>query len=436
MSLLPNINTYQFRNEESLRVTIAYEMSKSSHYLQPYLLGEPYYNKPPFFNWLIALYSNFIPWSELTARAVSLTFLMLSLLTIFIFSYHLFKNLSLSLLSALSFLTFGNVLFFYGYLAEIDMTFTFFTFCTMLSLHMWLRQDKLLWGVCASFLAGIGALLKGFPAYAFYALTFLSLVIYQRRWNILTSRKVLLVHSISLILPALWLVNTYDPLLYLKTLFYESFSRVGSGSFSRTRHMLTFPFINLKDMLPNSLLFFIALYTLLKQRKLEFPQDIRLLSLVFFVNYLPYLFSNSAGRYVMPLYPLLAVIFSFYMHKSMENAGFRKLLYTTLLFTVILRFAYGFIYFEYYNHRESSRKLIAEKIIKSIDLSSTIECQCRQELSVCLYVSLAKGEPLKQKLPNALYSISCENGKNGEVLMRFDVDRSYQIKLLRLRPNG
>jgi 4-amino-4-deoxy-L-arabinose transferase-like glycosyltransferase len=29
-----------------LRTTIAYEMFKSSNYAQPYLLGEPYYNKP------------------------------------------------------------------------------------------------------------------------------------------------------------------------------------------------------------------------------------------------------------------------------------------------------------------------------------------------------------------------------------------------------
>ena len=96
LSFLPNLDTYQFRNEESLRTTIAYEMFKSSNYAQPYLLGEPYYNKPPIFNWLIILYSQLLGWSEITGRAVSLTFLALCSLLLVIFTQYLFRNLKLS----------------------------------------------------------------------------------------------------------------------------------------------------------------------------------------------------------------------------------------------------------------------------------------------------------------------------------------------------
>lgn len=138
-SLVPNLSKYPFKNEESLRTIVAFEMWHSKSYFQPTLLGELYFNKPPLFNWLIMAYSHIFPWSEITARAVSLTFLFLTIFAVGLFSYNLFKKVNLSLLSSLIFLTFGNVLFFYGYLAEIDITFTFFVFAGMISLYLWQR---------------------------------------------------------------------------------------------------------------------------------------------------------------------------------------------------------------------------------------------------------------------------------------------------------
>ncbi|MGB9873873.1 MAG: ArnT family glycosyltransferase [Hydrogenobacter sp.] len=433
LSLFPNLNIYEFRNEESLRTTVAYEMFKSSNYVQPYFLGEPYYNKPPLFNWLIVLYSHFLGWSEITGRAVSLTFLTLSLLLVLAFTKYLFRNLELSLLSALVFLTFGNVIFFYGYLAEIDITFTFFVFSLMVCAYMWSQKDSIFWAFATGFLTGLSFLIKGFPAYAFYGLTLLALSVYKRDTSLLFGRKAFLAHAISLLLPALWIVNTHDPLLYLKTLLYESFSRVKERDFSRAHHLITFPILTFKDTLPNSLLFLIALYLLLRQKGLKFPPQIKVIFILFFVNYLPYLFSDSAGRYVLPLYPLLAIMFSYYISGALENTNYKKIFYTAVGLAIIFRALYGFFFFPYYSERESSRKSIAMKMIKTMDLKKPVRCECPQELSVCLYVSLAKNEPLRKNFPDAVYSISCGNEENGKTLLSFDVNRSYQIKLLYLK---
>jgi 4-amino-4-deoxy-L-arabinose transferase-like glycosyltransferase len=431
LSFLPNLDTYQFRNEESLRTTIAYEMFKSSNYAQPYLLGEPYYNKPPLFNWLIVLYSQFLGWSEITGRAVSLTFLVLCSLLLVIFTQYLFRNLKLSLLSALIFITFGNVLFFYGYLAEIDMTFTFFVFSLMVCAYMWSEKDSIFWVLATGFLTGIGALTKGLPSYAFYGSTLLALGLYKKDFGMIFSKKAMLSHLVSLLLPTFWILNTHDPTLYLKTLFYESFSRVVDGNFSRWRHMITFPLLTFKDTLPNSLLFFIAIYFLLKHSKLEFPHTLKKLFLIFFVNYLPYLISNSAGRYILPLYPLLAIMFSYYISRALENANYKKIFYTTIGLALIFRVLYGFLFFPYYNERESSRKVIATKIMRVIDLRKPIQCECPQERTVCLYIGLAKGEPLKRNIPNAVYSITCTEETKGEILLRFNVNRPYHINLVK-----
>jgi len=312
-------------------------MFKSSNYAQPYLLGEPYYNKPPLFNWLIVLYSQFLGWSEITGRAVSLTFLVLCSLLLVIFTQYLFKNLKLSLLSALVFITFGNVLFYYGYLAEIDMTFTFFVFSLMVCAYMWSQKGSIFWILATGFLTSLGALTKGLPSYVFYGFTLLALGLYKKDFGIIFSKKAMLSHLVSLPLPTFWILNTHDPTLYLKTLFYEGFSRVVDGNFSRWLHMITFPLLTFKDTLPNNLLFLIAIYFLLKHKKLEFPYPLKKLFLVFFVNYLPYLISNSAGRYILPLYPLLAIMFSYYISRALENANYKKIFYTTIGLALIFR---------------------------------------------------------------------------------------------------
>jgi 4-amino-4-deoxy-L-arabinose transferase-like glycosyltransferase len=431
LSFLPNLDTYEFRNEESLRTAIAYEMFKNSSYAQPYLLGEPYYRKPPLFNWLIVLYSRFLGWGEITGRTVSLTFLVLCSLLLVTFTQYLFRDLKLSLLSALIFITLGNVLFFYGYLAEIDITFTFFVFSLMVCAYMWSQKGSIFWVLSTGFLTGLGALTKGLPSYAFYGFTLLALGLYKKDFGLVFSKKAMLSHLVSLLLPTFWLLNTHDPALYLKNLFYESFSRVTDDNFSRWHHMIIFPLLNFKDTLPNSLLFLIAIYFLLKYNKLEFPHPLRKLFLIFFVNYLPYLISNSAGRYILPLYPLLVIMFSYYISRALENAHYKKIFYTTVGLTLIFRVLYGFFFFPYYNERESSRKVIATKIMRVIDLRKPIQCGCPQELSVCLYIGLAKGEPLKRNIPDAVYSISCTEKTKGETLLRFNINRSYYINLVK-----
>lgn len=430
-SLFPNLDVYEFRNEESLRTAVAYEMFKSSNYIQPYLLGEPYYNKPPLFNWLIVLYSQFLGWSEITGRAVSLTFLVLCLLLLLAFTQYLFKDLKLSFLSALTFITLGNVLFFYGYLAEIDITFAFFIFLLIVCAYMWSQKNHTFWVFATGFLAGLSALIKGLPSYGFYGLTLLALGIYKKDLSLLFSRKAMLSHLMSLLLPVLWLVNTYNPALYLQTLFYESFSRLTDESLSMWYRVITFPLLTFKDTLPNSLLFLIAMYFLLKYDKWEFPHELRKLFLIFFINYVPYLFSKSSGRYILPLYPLLAILFSYYMHRALEKVNYKKIFYTTILLTLIFRALYGLFFFPYYSERESSRKAIAGKVMHVIDMTKPIQCECRQELSVCLYISLTKGEPLKKNLPSAVYSINCKEERKGKTLLRFNVNRSYYINLIK-----
>ncbi len=122
------LKPYEFTGEEPLRVIVAYEMLHNHNLFQPTFLGDIYLNKPPLFNWFIILSSYFIGWSDLTARMVTLFFLFLTSVGIYKFSFELTKDEKLSTLSSIIFLSFIDVLFWYGNFGEIDITLGFFVF--------------------------------------------------------------------------------------------------------------------------------------------------------------------------------------------------------------------------------------------------------------------------------------------------------------------
>ncbi|MFN4013152.1 MAG: ArnT family glycosyltransferase [Aquificaceae bacterium] len=424
LSYLPNISKYPFKVEEPLRTIVAFEMEYSKNYIQPTFLGELYFNKPPLFNWLIVAYSYIFGWSEITVRAVSLTSLLLTTLFLTLFSFLLFRKLELALLSALIFITFGNVLFFYGFLGEIDITYTFFIFSGIFSLYLWWQKGSILFALIAGIIFGLSALLKGFPAYAYLILSLFAFSAYSKNPKLLFSKVSLLIYLITLTIPLLFFLQVPEPFAYLKTLWIESFSRVG-GDFSRLEHMIKYPLINFKDLLPWSLLFLIALYFL--RKNLVLPSEIKLLLYLFFVNYLPYWISKSEGRYILPLYPLLAVIFSFYIHKAMDYPFVKRLFFGLLTLLISLRFLYGLLFFPYAENMETSRKKIAMDIFNLVG-SGKVACQCPEEKSVCLYVGLWRGKPLYKlgKEEGVSYVISCRESY-GEVL------KEYQLKNKSLR---
>ncbi len=276
---------------------------------------------------------------------------------------------------------------------------------------------------------GLSFLLKGFPAFAFFGISLLVLSLYHKRPFELVSAKAFISYALCLALPVLWLLTTQEPLVYLKTLWTESFSRVSGQDFSRLWHVISFPIENFKDILPASALFVFALWS--QRRELFFPKPLWLILLLFLFNYLPYLFSNSAGRYIMPLYPLLALLFSPYVSKALEKEGFKRVFFGVLLFTLILRIAYGLVYFPYMESKETSRKGIAKKVFE-ITKNSSLACECPEEKSICLYLSIWKGEPLKRlSLSGKVdYAVTCENRLSGKVIKEFSTGsrKVYLVK--------
>ena len=427
VSLFINLNLYEFRNEESLRTIVSFEMKYFQNWFQPTVLGENYYLKPPLFNWLIIASSFIFKWSEFTARFVSLLFLGLTMIGIYIFSYKLLKNKIVSLLSALIYLTFIDILFWYGYLAEIDITLTFFVFITLYFQIFGFLNKNQKYIYISGLLIGLTFLLKGFPAYLFYALTFVGLTIYTKRFKEFFNPAWWIATSIAITIPIIIFLKSENFYKYVNSLLIESLVRAeGETDITKFfRHILTYPLLNFKQLLPTSLFFLIGLFMLRRnQSKFKIPDTIKILIVIVFINYLPYLLAvESRGRYILPLFPFLAIIFAFFLNK-IKSEKFLKSFYYTLIVIVIIRLILGIVGFPILMKYKESRRKIAYDIAKKVDISKNIAFDCAPEKSVALYLDFIRNKPVvKSKfLENWDYLISCNNLKN------FKVVEIYKLK--------
>jgi 4-amino-4-deoxy-L-arabinose transferase-like glycosyltransferase len=302
---LYGISFLPLRGEEANRIIVAYEMHYFGDYFNPTHLGEPYYLKPPLFNWVILLFANLFGWSVESARLVSIVSVFLTALLTYLLTKNLFGDKTVAILSALITLTLGDLFFFYGWLAEIDAFLTFLYTLLYMGLFYLLQKGKD-WEA-AVFLGLTGALIfltKGFPV--FYHLPVIALVFlwYFQRLHLLFSFKPITA-AVSFFAPLLWwYLHLKNPEPYLKALWLQTFSRTPIEEHNRLlKHLLSYTILNVRQLLPYSVLSLFGKKPLIN-RKLLFLGSLAIL------NYIPYWISPSGeGRYVLIIFPLIAVIF-------------------------------------------------------------------------------------------------------------------------------
>jgi len=397
LSLLPNLGGYQLRAEEPLRLMVSFEMLKRGEFFQPTFLGEPYYNKPPFFNWLIIAASYIVGWSELTPRVVSIVSLTLTALFTILLSYKLIKSINVALLSGLILITSGDVLFWYGYLGEIDITFTLFVSIMFYLLIIGHIFNKPMYVILSGIATSLAFLLKGIPAYAFWGSTVLGLFFFKRSLFLLKHYLVALV--ISLLIPILWILNTANPMAYINTLIDQAFSRVNKGQASALDHLLhsvEYFALNIKQLFPHSILFIIS--SILYRSVLSLNSPMKLLILLFLLNYAPYVISiDSQGRYILPLFPVIGIIMGYYFNEIFKyKTKLLKLFLAAVSITILLRLIYGLFVLPLTEEHKVNTKAIALSISRFIKDKDIVACDCKygKGRSVCVYLAITRSKLL------------------------------------------
>ncbi len=310
MAFLINLGLQPFIDDEGNRTTVALEMLWSSNFITPTLHGEYYYNKPPLWNWILALSI----W--LHGSASEWATRLPAVLALFGFSATVFhycrKHLSQerALLVAFMLLSCGRIIFWESLLGLIDLAFSWVIFTMIMVLYHESKEER--WGRMFLFsylLMAIGFLFKGLPAIAFQGLSVLLILYYRKAWKQLFS----IAHigsgllAVAIIASYYVVYNKYHSLeTVFQVLFVESGKRtaVAYGWWDTIKHALNFPLELSYHFLPWSALLLLLLRPSSRKRLHE-SDFVRFCRYAFFVNIIIYWLSpNFYPRYILMLVPL------------------------------------------------------------------------------------------------------------------------------------
>ena len=318
ISLFIHLGLQPLRMEEPRRALVALEMDLQENWVVPTLYGEPYYNKPPVWNWMILSAAKISgSYSEFAIRF----FAVLSLFLTGLLAYWMGKTYVSELFGHASalFLLMGVELYFVAsQLGEIDLFYTLITFSQFCCIfHFYQKRNFFLLFLGSYTLAAVGLLTKGLPSLVFQGVSIFVFFLYQRDWKKLFSFPHI-VGIASLIL----LVSGY-------LMYYQTFNamdgfvdRIWTESRDRTLlvkgyeelvlHFFRFPLETLASILPASLLIPFIIRSDFTQKLKDNPY-ILFCGILFLANILIYWFSpGTRQRYIYPLYPLIVSLLVYF----------------------------------------------------------------------------------------------------------------------------
>ena len=311
LALLVHLGRMVFIDDEAIRSLVAQEMLWSGNFVSPTMHGDPYLNKPPLWNWVLAL--SF--WlhgvtSEWAARLPTVLGLLGFAATTYYFSRRHFPRY-LAAIHALTVITCGRMLFWDSMLALIDVTFSWVVYAQIMLLYTYGRRGDWTRAFAFSYaLTAVGFMLKGLPAFVFQGLTVLAILGWTRAWrqffrpaHILSGLSCLAVLGLYY-----WQYGQYvDLAKVFERLFVESGKRtaVAHGWWASVQHVAAFPFEMAYHFLPWTLLLVYLLWPSSWARLRR--NDFAAFGLLAFLVNIPvyWLSPNVYPRYLLMLFPLL-----------------------------------------------------------------------------------------------------------------------------------
>ena len=340
--------TLPYIGEEAVYTITSLEMRLNHDFFVTTLYGTNY-GRPPLLNWLVIPLTESLGWQYvllasrlITAAASILTGLVTAWLML-----NLTRNRELAALSAAVFLS-GDVLFYRGWLAYSDALLTLFVFGAIACLWVGARRRRtsLLW--LAAVLVTGGFLAKVLTAYLFYGVAFAALALERdtRRFLLAPASLAALIASLAVLVA--WNVHFTHGLQSGSTLTDIALKLKSVELGAYVRQLWSFPLETVLRFAPASL---VAGYFAWRSRGAAadpaavFPW--RTLCTMLAINYLPYwLGPKTHIRYIMPLYPLLALLIAAVLWRCGEQS--LRIALRWLVAAVVLRYAIGLWGFPWY----------------------------------------------------------------------------------------
>ncbi len=339
-----NLHLMPFIGDEGIRSGVALEMYLSGNYLTPTLNGEPYFNKPPLYNWLLVgarfLFGAFGEWPS---RNATLFFLALFAATVFV---HVRKTFGAQagILAAFMLVSSGRILFWDSMLGLIDICFSWLIYLNWMLWYQWGRKEH--WWrlfVVSYAITAAAFLMKGLPALVFQAFSVPAALVLLGSWRKLFSVQHVAGVFTGVLLGASYYVAYADAVSLEKAfavLIDQSLQRTAThfGIWKTVVHLFTFPFEQVYHFLPWSLLLIFIAHP-------RFWAWVRNQPFVHFncwmllVN-LPVYWSSVEvyPRYLLMFVPLFNVVFV-YAYRQLEATALAKMvcrLYSAIAVAVVL----------------------------------------------------------------------------------------------------
>lgn len=308
LTLLAYLPLMRWSHEEARRAIVAQEMLLGGDWAAPTIYQRPYYKKPPFHNWLIALSAG--PDGVVApagARLVSIVAFGLTGAAVFWLARPLGRRRALLGLAAT--LTNYLVLCEYASLAEPDAVLTLVTF---LAYAAWIRGPAHPgWLALSAALMGMGILTKGVSPLFFYPGALLATALRRERRH----GSLLLVHALlALVLPGLWAAA-----LAARGSWGELVSTAGAEVVDKAAgtvgaflgHLVTYPARMFMVLLPWSLLALLGFRRPGGSSATLLRRSSALAALVALAVFT--LAAASRDRYLLPAIPFLGLVMAHYV---------------------------------------------------------------------------------------------------------------------------
>lgn len=320
------------RGEESRWSHGATIMLATGDWIVPRQQGEVFPERPPLNSWLIAA----IAWAtgSMNPLATRLPSVLATLLTsLWIYRYaRTFLPIRYAFIAAGIFATFGQVLQL-GRLGESEAVLTLFIAGSLFEWHRAFVLSKStdnvsqqgsyqLWGwMIGFFLAGLAALTKGLQGPVYFVGITILFCLLNREWKWLFNWRAFVGCVVMLVTISAWCVP------FVLSTDLESLRAVWTGLIQDRmtlgglgQHAVSYPIETIGCLLPWSLLLVQLLYKDVRRGILDSHGLLLFLLVALFVSYPSVLLVTGArGRYYMPLYPVIAVLFAIIVRASEQS---------------------------------------------------------------------------------------------------------------------
>jgi len=350
LSFIPTLFFYMV-GEEGIYTISTLEMWHSKAWFIQTLYGLNL-QRPPLMNWLAIPLASLLGWSHIliAIRLLSVLATLGAAAWLYWLCRKLFADRSYALFATLSYLSLADLQLYRGWLSYTDPLFAFFTFGAMATLWVASRERHRGWLLLSVILVACALLTKVFTAYLFYG-TVLMVLLWQRSHrDFLFSPLSLLTLSSALIVPYAWFSSLPQTSGQGASMLHEVALKLSGLDISGYLLRLgTYPLETAFWLSPVVLL---AAYLLWRKRVTQAEVEAATFRTALFItglSILPYWLAPQGGiRYLLPLYPLIALIGARTIWRAGEPA--RKLALRWFAGLIAFKFVFALALFPYYQH--------------------------------------------------------------------------------------